>query len=462
MSGQHSTARRLTQAVVNGYRHNHLVRNSGWVIIATGVTGLLGLAFWAEAIHAFSDATVGSTSAVIAAMAFASTLARMGLGTTALQVLPQADEETWSTAVNAVVLVGALFGLGAGLATMVVLPHLSPHFAFAGGFPVAVWIVLGTSATTVAVLLDDVFTAERATHYIVIRGATFGILKLVFLSALLVLGVRNGAWLIGAWVVGSILTSGGTLLYQIRRLGRRHRYAVTGVVRYMRKWLRILVLHHLTALGAIMIPSLMPVLVVARLSSVASAHFYIAWLLSSILFTVSAAVAGNLLADLSYGDEPMERKLRRASRLIAGLLLPPIIVMALFGHQILGIFGPTYAAQSYGILLLFVVVAIPDAVTNVYVTILRARRQPHKAAAMSVAMAAVALGGAWYLMGPLGVAGAAWAWALAQGVGCAYVATDAWGRRGGRPTVSGPLSTPLAVPEARSSALGPAGARDRV
>ncbi len=73
----------------------------------------------------------------------------------------------------------------------------------------------------------------------------------------------------------------------------------------------------MTALGGVMIPSLMPVLVVARLSSVAAAHFYIAWLLSGILLTVSSAVSGNLLADLSYDDEPLASTVRRATRLIA-------------------------------------------------------------------------------------------------------------------------------------------------
>jgi hypothetical protein len=120
----------------------------------------------------------------------------------------------------------------------------------------------------------------------------------------------------------------------------------------------------------------------------------------------------------------MAQKLHRASRLIATLLLPPIVLVAVLGKWVLRAFGSSYAAHSYGILLLFVIVAVPDAVTNVYVTVLRARQEPHKAAAMNIGMGVVALGGAWYLMGVMGVVGAAWAWALAQAVGCAYVAFD--------------------------------------
>lgn len=430
MNWRASSLRRLPEMVVATYRRNHLARNSGWVIIATGMNGLLGLGFWAEATHAFSTANVGSASAVLAAMTFASTMAMMGLGTTALQILPRADDETWSTAVNSVVVGGATIGLVAGLVTAAVLPHVSPRLSFANQPQVAVSVVFGTSVLTVATLLDYVFTAERRAHYIVIRGATFGVLKVALLSLLLLLGVRNATLLIAAWVGGSLITSGSTLVWQVRRLGRPHRYGVAGVTTYIRKWLKILILHHMTSLGDVMIPSLMPVLVVARLSSVASAHFYIAWLLASFLLAVSAAVAGNLLAELSYNDEPMARTLRRAARLIAVLLLPPVFVLAIFGRSVLGIFGSTYAAHSYGILLLFVVVAVPDAVTNIYVSVLRVKGEPHKAAAMNFGMATVALVGAWFFMGVFGVAGAAWAWALAQAVGCGYVAVDAHATRG--------------------------------
>jgi O-antigen/teichoic acid export membrane protein len=388
-------------------------------------------------------------------MAFASTVGLLGLGTTALQILPRADDETWSTTVNSLVLGGAAAGLVAGVVTAAVLPQLSDQeFAsFAGQPTVAICVALGTSVLTVATLLDYVFQAERRAHYVGLRGATFGVLKLALLTALILLGVGSGTWLIVAWVVGSLLTSGISLFWQIRRLGRPHRYSIKGVAGHVRKWFKILILHHLTSLGSVMIPSLMPVLVVARLSPPDAAHFYIAWLVSSVLLTVSAAVSGNLLAELSYDDEPMPQKLRKASRLIAGLLLPPSIFLVVFGRWVLGIFGPTYAASSYGILLLFVVVAVPDAVTNVYVTLLRIKGEPHKAAAMNLVMAAVALGGAWVLMGSFGIAGAAWAWALSQAVGCVYVAVDALAGKRKRPRPL-PIGADGPKTEGRSSSVG--------
>ena len=426
MSGPLSRLGRLRDIASATYRSNHLARNSGWVILGTGLNGALGLVFWAEATHGYSTSAIGEASAVIAAMTFASTVAMMGLGTTAVQVMPRTDDETWSTAVNSLVVGGAAVGIVVGVVTAVVLPHLSANLSFTRQLGTAACIAVGVAALTVATLLDCIFTAERATHYVVIRGVTFGALKLGLLVVLVELGVHSAAWLILAWVLGSLFTTASTLIWQVTRLGRTHRYGVQGVVRYIHKWFRILILHHMTELGGVMIPSLMPVLVVARLSKDDSAYFYVAWLVSSILLTVSSAVSGNLLAELSYADEQMSTVLRRAIRLIMVLLLAPVVLIATFGRQILGVFGATYAAHSYGILLIFVVVAIPDAVTNLYVTVLRVRGLPQKAATMNVLMAVVALGGGWWLMGLIGVAGAAWAWALAQAVGCCYVAGDVY------------------------------------
>ena len=430
MSRRAPSLRRLPEMVVATYRRNHLARNSGWVIIATGMNGLLGLGFWAEATHAFSTATVGSASAVLAAMTFASTMAMMGLGTTALQILPRADDETWSTAVE--------FG-GGGRSN----DRPGRGLGHGSGAPARVTAsVVCESATGGDVRgLRHVGADGRDAARLCVHGRAPGPLHRHQGSDLRRSQGSPPEPAPAAWRAERDVAHRGVGRRVAHHVGKHARLAGAptratpplwrnGSDTYIRKWFKILILHHMTSLGDVMIPSLMPVLVVARLSSVASAHFYIAWLLASFLLAVSAAVAGNLLAELSYNDEPMARTLRRAARLIAVLLLPPVFVLAIFGRSVLGIFGSTYAAHSYGILLLFVVVAVPDAVTNIYVSVLRVKGEPHKAAAMNFGMATVALVGAWFFMGVFGVAGAAWAWALAQAVGCGYVAVDAHATRG--------------------------------
>ena len=425
------------------YRSNHLARNSGYVILTTAVSGLLGMAYWAMSARVFPVGALGVASALLAAMTFASAFATIGLGTTVLQVLPTADDELWCTAVNALVFAGAAFGGLAGGGLALVLPLLSPRLAAAETPFVVACIVAGTAVLTLATLLDYVFQAARAAQFTLVRGFTFGTLKLALLGVPVVLSYRSADWIVASWIAAAAVVSAITLRWQIASLGRRYRLRLTGTGRYLASRARLLVLHHLTTLGSVLIPSLMPVLVVARLSSEANAHFYIAWLLSSILITVSSAVSGNLLADVSYDVTRLGARVRSAVRLIALLMLPPAAALAALGRPILSIFGHGYAVHSYGILLLFIVVAVPDAVTNVYVSVLRAQGRPATAAAMNLAMAAIALGGAWFLMPRLGVAGAAWAWALSQAAGAAFALVHGWtGReRTPRPLAAVPLST---------------------
>ena len=160
-----------------------------------------------------------------------------------------------------------------------------------------------------------------------------------------------GTWLIVAWVLGSVLTSGISLVWQIKRLGRPHRYSIKGVAGHVRKWFKILILHHLTSLGSVMIPSLMPVpaviqIVISRCCSFRHcAACFQRLLLDRVGRRVRQPVGRALLRRRADGTEAaqgiwLDRRLLRRFR---------SIFLAAFGRWVLGIFGPTYAAQSYGI-----------------------------------------------------------------------------------------------------------------
>src|SRR5260370_23961244 len=57
------------------------------------------------------------------------------------------------------------------------------------------------------------------------------------------------------------------------------------------------------------------------------------------------------------------------------LLVRAIIVMVAGGRLILGLFGASYAAAGYGLLVLLAASAVPDAVSNVAVAVYRVRRR---------------------------------------------------------------------------------------
>jgi O-antigen/teichoic acid export membrane protein len=79
-----------------------------------------------------------------------------------------------------------------------------------------------------------------------------------------------------------------------------------------------------------------------------------------------------------------------------------------FASKILGLFGPEYAPHS-ALLVLGLLATFPDALINVAVAMLRVQRRLAAVAAISVAIATIAVALSWLLMPHLGIMGAGWA-----------------------------------------------------
>ena len=98
--------------------------------------------------------------------------------------------------------------------------------------------------------------------------------------------------------------------------------------------------------------------------------------------------------------------------------------MLVAGPVVLGLFGPQYAAAGYPLLVLLVISAVPDAVTNVGVAQWRVQGRTGRVAALNIGMATVTLAGTWLLAPTLGVVAPGWAWLTAQTLGTVVVLVD--------------------------------------
>ncbi len=195
----------------------------------------------------------------------------------------------------------------------------------------------------------------------------------------------------------------------VRRLGLGYRPALRGVAGQVPAMLSSLLGNHFINLGGMAPMYLLPVLVTARLLATDNAYFYATWMLGSLFFMVSASVAASLYAEGSRAGRELGRNVRSGATAIAVLLAPTMAVFLLGGPHILAVFGPAYPRHGQALLALLVVSAIPDAVTNVYVTVLRVRRRLRAAARPVSRLASRADKGALpaHERGPRGVRGRA-------------------------------------------------------
>jgi O-antigen/teichoic acid export membrane protein len=385
----------------------------------------------------YDPAAVGLAASLVAALTIASAASSIGLGATTVQVLPgRRGAREWSAALNSMIVMGALLGIPASVAIVGVLPLASSSFDVLTDHPaVALVLVLGVVLANAASVLDSAFVAERASGYSLFRNLVFAAVKLPLVVLPVVVGL-GASGILATWVAG--IVAGLSLgFWLIVRMKPGYSASVGSFGSEAHGALRSLAGQHPISVANISPVYLLPIFVSVELSNRDNAFFSTTWRVGIFFFMVSAAVAVSLFAEGATASERLGSAARTGAIAVTLLLIPAIAVAIVFGRDLLGMFGPEYAEHGYALLVVLAISAIPDAVTNVYVTVLRVQGRLAAAARLSVSMAVVCLLLGWVLLPRLGIVGGGVAWLIAQSAGSAIVAFDLLRRRRSRMALEG-------------------------
>ncbi|HEX5442078.1 MAG TPA: hypothetical protein VFW76_14410, partial [Ktedonobacterales bacterium] len=193
--------------------------------------------------------------------------------------------------------------------------------------------------------------------------------------------------------------------------------------------------NHLSRLGGALPMYLLPVIVATRLSTSDSAYLYTTWMIGIIFFMISSSISSALFAEGSADRGDLTARVRKSAYLIGACLVPIGGAFLLWGRLVLEVFGPDYATHGALLLSILVYAAVPDAITNLAVSVWRVRGHLYAAAMLNLGMSAVTLILAWFLVPSLGVSGAGWSWLLGQSCGSIVVLASLL-TRGGRGKVA--------------------------
>jgi O-antigen/teichoic acid export membrane protein len=231
----------------------------------------------------------------------------------------------------------------------------------------------------------------------------------------------TGDQILTAWIGAS----GMSLVVSVVafRLRARHvnlRPAFGALAPQLREMAGSFVGQHLTTIAAMLGAYLMPILVVARVSPAANAYFYATWMLGSVFFMISPAVSAALFAEAAIDSGNIEALARRCVVTIAALLAVPAAGSLCGGGLLLELFGPDYPSHGRLLLVLLTVSSVPDAVTNVAVSVLRATGRVREAMWLNTGMLLGYLALAWWLLTDLGIVGAGISWVVVQSAGAVW------------------------------------------
>lgn len=398
---------------------DRLVRTSGGLMLLTILNSGFGYLYWTAAARLFPPQQVGAASAVITAAMLTALLCDFGVRTFVMQQLPTRREATsWSSYVTTCLLTcTVLAAVGGAVACLA----LGGAFAEIRGFLQSWWalaFVLLVVATAQMNLVDGIAIAERRPLALIRRNTMTGALKVL---VLLVLGVLIGLpWhsVVVAALVAAAVGAGYGIIIQLRAFQPDWRFTASGAVRLLRASSRGMISHHALNLGGQIPMYVMPLEVVAQLTTRDNAYMSLTWLVAGAFFLVSPAVSNALFVEGRWTPDSLHGATVKAAKLIGCLIGPLILFMVVFGRWVLGLVGRSYAENGYALLCILAVSAIPDAYTNIWLARFRARGTLVTGAILNWVMALVAVIGTWFTLPMWGITAVGWCWGGAQFVGC--------------------------------------------
>lgn len=385
---------------------NPLFRNAYALMMNGGLTGLLGLGYWALGAKLYAPDDMGRNWAVIQAIMFVGSVTMLNF--LLIRFVPQTARHTRA-------LVLTCYGTGAAAAALLALgflatlPWWGPSFRHLHDWHAALWFLVMAVAWNLWNQQEGVFTGLRHAGWVPVVNVAFGLAKLVLLVAVAGAFPTDGVTL--SWFVPVLVALAPVSYLIFARLIPRHRAENFGRgprPTYREIW-RYLGGAYLGGAFQYASISLIPVIVAAHLAEDANAYFQMAWALGMMLDLLALTLSMSLTVEGSFDTGRLASSARAALRRTV-MLLPPVALVVVLGAPFgLAFFGHDYAARGAPLLQILAVAVLPKALIELYIGVLRVQNRTALIAVLQAARFVAVLGLVFALIDPrhLGVIGLA-------------------------------------------------------
>lgn len=347
--------------------------NAGSLIGTTVVTGGFGFAYWWIAARRYPPHAVGLASAAVSAMTLLGAICILGLGTLLIGELPRQPGKEASLISAALIFVGGVGACG-GIIFALVAPLASAQFyPFRASGGIILLFAAGVSLTAIINVLDAALIGLLKGTLQFWRNALFAGAKLLVLVLASFWLMKVGEIIYGTWVLGIVLSLVPLAPMVVFNVGRSGRSLLPDWA-LLHKLRSAALEYHLLNLILQFPGTTLPVLVTILLSATTNAWFYVAWMISGLVFIASSALTTVLFA-INAGQT---NELMHKIRITLGLALAISCLcnfLLLFGATpILELFGHNYAQQATWCLRILGLGAFPVIIIDHYMAVSRINR----------------------------------------------------------------------------------------
>jgi O-antigen/teichoic acid export membrane protein len=389
-----------------------LYRDALALLLNSGVTSLIGVAYWTLAARLTPPEVVGLNAALISAMMALASLSHLGLVGALSGFLPRAGAATGALVKRAYAL-AAVLALVFATAFVVAAPHFSGQLRDLERPGLAAVFVAAVLTWSLFALQDSVLTGLGRAVWIPLENIIYSGAKLVLVLALA--ASLGGYGILVSWVVPAALAVVPVSLAVFKIFIPSHLEAYgTEPARGTHLFRRFVASDGLGMVLAQMLSALFPILVMEQAGAETAGRFYIPWMLAQSLDLVAINVGMSLTVQGAHTQDQLPSIFRRVLlRTLApvGLLVAVAMVAA---PLVLTLFGAGYANASVEAFRLLLVGSLLRVVITLAICAAWAERRPSRVVALQAALTVLVLPLAWRLTPGLGATGAALAWTIGQ------------------------------------------------
>lgn len=381
------------------------------LVLSSAASSGIGMLFWVLAARLFDPTTVGLSSTALSAMTLLGSAAHLNLGNAILRFVPVADRRgaivagCFAIGVGVGAVLGLGFAVGAGV--------WAPELVAAVGYPILiVFFVISTPLYTVFVLQDAALTAIKRADLVLWENLVFSVLKVGLLGVAAWLALDGGiavGWVVATLVVVVVVTS---WLTRAVRAAPPPPTVHPVTVRDLREFVGADYAGNIFWQAAVFG---LPLVVINLAGPDGAAVYGVVWQIAFAFYLVAIGMGKSMVAHNAAADRAAADRARRGmERKALTLIVPGALVTAAASYPILWVFGHTYAQTGTLLLVLLVLSAIPNVVTNS--TVWEARVSRHRAVLVGLpaGLCALVIVGTVVLVPMMGITGAGWAWLGAQ------------------------------------------------
>jgi len=347
---------------------NPLFRNAYALVANGGLTGLLGLAYWALGAKFYAPDDVGRNWAEIQAIMFVGSVTMLNF--LLIRFIPQTARNTRS-------LVLVCYGTGtlaaaalAGL-FLLTLNIWGPSFQHLHDWRAAVWFLVMAVAWNLWNQQEGVFTGLRHAGWVPVVNTVFGATKLVLLVALASAFPDNGVT--ASWFIPVLVALLPVSYLIFRRMIPRHsrENAGRGPRPTHREIARYVGGAYIGGAFQYASISLIPVVVAAHLDETTNAYFQMAWALGMMLDLLALTLSMSLTVEGSFDKAKLAESTRQALKRTLMLMIPIVVITIAAAPFALEFFGHDYSSVGAPLLQILALAVLPKAFIELYIGVLR-------------------------------------------------------------------------------------------